>query len=213
MSIQVKICGINSRDAAESAVRAGADFAGLVFYPKSPRVVDLDAARDLAGVMRGHLRIVALLVDADDAEIAAVTAAVRPDFVQLHGSESADRVGEVRARFKVHVIKALPLAEEADLAVVPDYMQVSDMLLFDARVPAGLPGGNGVAFDWNVLQGHGFSRPWILAGGLSSDNLAEAVGRSGAKIVDVSSGVETAPGVKDAARIADFIATARKLNI
>jgi phosphoribosylanthranilate isomerase len=214
MSISVKICGINSRQAAEAAIAAGADFAGLVFHLKSPRHVDLAAAHGLAGILRGHLRIVALVADADDETIGAVANAVRPDFIQLHGNESADRVGAVRARFKVHVIKALSIADESDFVTLPDYMQVSDMLLFDARPPSGTDrsGGNGASFDWKLLRGKTYSRPWLLAGGLNEDNLALAVAQSGARYVDVSSGVEGAPGVKDPKKIAAFIAAARNLN-
>jgi phosphoribosylanthranilate isomerase len=214
MSILVKICGINSRQAAEAAVAAGADFAGLVFHARSPRLVSLDEARSLADYLHDHVRVVALVADADDETIAAVVSAVRPDFIQLHGNESADRVGAVRARFKVHVIKALPVADESDFARLPDFMQVSDMMLFDARPPAGaaLPGGNGAAFDWKLLRGRAYSRPWLLAGGLNEANLAAAVALSGAKFVDVSSGVENAPGVKDPIKIAAFVAAARNLN-
>jgi phosphoribosylanthranilate isomerase len=214
MSILVKICGINSRQAAEAAVAAGADFAGLVFHPRSPRHVALDEARELADYLHNHLRVVALVADADDETIGAVAGAVRPDFIQLHGHESADRVGAVRARFKVHVIKALPVADESDFAPLAAFMQVSDMLLFDARPPAGaaLPGGNGAAFDWKLMRGRIYSRPWLLAGGLDAANLATAVALSGARFVDVSSGVESAPGVKDPEKIAAFVAAARNLN-
>lgn len=213
MSLSVKICGINSSQAAQSAVQAGADYAGLVFHPDSKRHVDYAQAAALAAEMRGRLRLVALMVDPKDGEIEAAIQAVRPDFVQLHGGESADRVGAVRAKFKVHVIKALSLSDAADLARIDEYMQVSDMLLFDARPPAGaiLPGGNGVSFDWKLLGGRTITRPWFLAGGLCPDNLADAVLQSGAKCVDVSSGVESAPGVKDPALIAAFVTAARNL--
>jgi phosphoribosylanthranilate isomerase len=213
MSLLVKICGINSVGAAEAVVHAGADFAGLVFHPGSPRNVSLDQGRELANILRGHLRIVTLVADADDETIALVVNAIRPDFVQLHGSETADRVGAVRAKFKVHAIKAVAVSGPEDFARVPDLAQVSDMLLFDAKAPEGAerPGGNGAAFDWRLLRGRNYARPWMLAGGLNEDNLARAVARSGAKCVDVSSGVESAPGVKDPQLIADFVTAARNI--
>lgn len=213
MSLSVKICGINSSQAAEAVIDAGADYAGLVFYPGSKRHLGLDEARSLAGIMRGRLRIVALMVDPDDAAIEAVVQAVRPDFLQLHGKEDADRIGAVRAKFKVPIIKALGLADAADLDHIRDIMQVSNMLLFDARPPQddGVPGGNGVSFDWRMMKGRSFARPWFLAGGLNLDNLSDAVALSGAQCVDVSSGVESAPGVKDPALISAFVAAARAL--
>jgi phosphoribosylanthranilate isomerase len=214
MSLLVKICGINSVAAADAAVRAGADFAGLVFHPASPRQVTLDFGRSLADRMRGHLRLVTLFADAADDAIGAVVTAIRPDFVQLHGGETADRVGQLRAKFKVRVIKAVAIADENDLEKVPALEQASDMLLFDARPPDGAErtGGNGAAFDWKILRGRIIARPWFLAGGLNEDNLARAVAQSGAKAVDVSSGVESAPGVKDTQRIAAFLSGARNLG-
>jgi phosphoribosylanthranilate isomerase len=215
MSLLVKICGINSRIAAEATVRCGADFGGLVFYPRSPRNLSLAEGRELAGILRGHLRIVALVADASDDFIGEVVSALRPDFVQLHGSEDADRVGEVRAKFKVHVIKAVPIAGADDFAKVPDLMQASDMLLFDAKAPphAVHPGGNSAAFDWKLMRAQNISRPWILAGGLTAKNVGRAATESGARYVDVSSGVESTPGNKDPNLIADFITAARKLTI
>ncbi len=212
MSILVKICGINSAEAADAAVRAGADLAGLVFHPKSPRHLTLDAARALAERMRGRLRLVALVADADDATIAAVAQAVQPVYLQLHGKETPERTGQVRARFGLPVIKAISIAEAADFAVVPEYEIAADILLFDAKAPDGAPrpGGHGAAFDWQLLRGRSFSHPWLLAGGLAPDNVARAIAASGAPGVDVSSGVETAPGVKSAQRIADFVSAARK---
>lgn len=212
MSILVKICGINSAEAADTAVRAGADLAGLVFHPKSPRHLSLDAARALAERMRGRLRLVALVADADDATIAAVAQAVQPVYLQLHGQETPERTGQVRARFGLPVIKAISIAEAADFAVVPEYEIAADILLFDAKAPDGAPrpGGHGAAFDWQLLRGRSFSHPWLLAGGLTVENVARAIAASGAPGVDVSSGVETAPGVKSAQRIADFVSAARK---
>ena len=207
MTITVKICGLTSPDAIAAAVGAGAGYGGLVFHPDSPRHVSLERAPMLADAMRGKLKIVALIVDMDDAGIEVVVKAVRPDFLQLHGNESARRTAYIRGRFGVPVIKVLPVAEAADLAAAAEYESTADMLMFDARPPKGAsrPGGHGAAFDWNILAGRTFSKPWFLAGGLDPDNVARAIELSGAAMVDVSSGVESTPGVKDAGRIADFI--------
>ena len=215
MSILVKICGINSAEAADAAMRAGADLAGLVFHPESPRHLSLDAARTLAERMRGRLRLVVLVADADDATIAAALAAVQPVYIQLHGHETAERTSQVRARFGLPVIKAVAVAEAADFAAVPDYEIAADILLFDAKPADGAPrpGGHGAPFDWQLLRGRSFSRPWLLAGGLTPGNVARAVASSGAPGVDVSSGVETAPGVKSAQLIADFVSAARNAQL
>ncbi|HEX4634991.1 MAG TPA: phosphoribosylanthranilate isomerase [Rhizomicrobium sp.] len=210
MTVQVKICGLNSADAIEAAISAGATYGGLVFHPNSPRNLDLERAGSLADRMRGRLKIVALIVDRDDAGIEALMNRVRPDFLQLHGSESARRTAYIRDKFRVPVIKVLPVGEPADLAAAAEYENAADMLMFDARPPDGAqrPGGHGAAFDWKILDGRNFALPWFLAGGLSPENVARAVQLSGARLVDVSSGVESAPGVKDAQRIRDFIQAA-----
>jgi phosphoribosylanthranilate isomerase len=207
MPITVKICGLTSPDAIDAAVRAGAVYGGLVFHPKSPRYVALEQGRVLADAMRGRLKIVALITDMDDAGIEAVIAAVKPDFLQLHGSESARRTAYIRGKFGVPVIKALPVADSTDLAAAAEYESTADMLMFDARPPkdATRPGGHGATFDWKIMAGRSFTKPWFLAGGLDPDNVARAMELSGAQMVDVSSGVESAPGVKDAARITDFV--------
>ncbi|HWU56249.1 MAG TPA: phosphoribosylanthranilate isomerase [Rhizomicrobium sp.] len=207
MTAQVKICGITSADAIDAAVFAGAAYGGLVFHPKSPRFVSLEQARALADHMRGRLRIVTLIADMDDAGIERLAQTVRPDFLQLHGSESARRAAYIRGKFGLPVIKALPVSEPSDLAAAAEYENAVDMLMFDARPPKGAErgGGHGQAFDWKILAGKSFTKPWFLAGGLSPDNVGRAIELSGAKLVDVSSGVESAPGVKDAARIRDFI--------
>ena len=211
MTALVKICGLSSSDAIDAAVSAGAVYGGLVFHPKSPRFVALDQARALAMRMRGRLKSVALITDMDDAGIAALVKTVAPEFLQLHGSESVQRTAEISTRFGLPVIKALPVGEASDLAVAGDYEKVADMLMFDARPPKGAqrPGGHGAAFDWKILAGRSFAKPWFLAGGLDPDNVARAIELSGAELVDVSSGVESAPGVKDAARITAFINAAR----
>jgi phosphoribosylanthranilate isomerase len=211
MGVLVKICGINAAEAADAAVQAGADFVGLNFHPTSPRFVKPEVARSLADRLRGRVRLVVLLSDAADQEIAAAIGAARPDFVQLHGAETPERVGAVRARFGLPVIKAVAVAEAADFASVPGYEKAADMILFDAKAPRGADrtGGHGAAFDWQLLRGRSFSRPWLLAGGLNAENVARAIRSGEAPGVDVSSGVETAPGLKSAELIRTFVANAR----
>jgi phosphoribosylanthranilate isomerase len=207
MSIAIKICGITSPDAIDAAVSAGAAYGGLVFHPQSPRFVTFEQAAVLATRMRGRLKIVALVADMDDAQLETLVKTVRPDFLQLHGGETVQRVAQIRERFGVAVIKALPVAEASDLGAVAGYEKVADMLMFDAKPPKGAErgGGHGAAFDWKILAGRTFLKPWFLAGGLDPENVGRAVVLSGARLVDVSSGVESAPGTKDAARIAAFI--------
>ena len=211
MPIAVKICGLTSAAAVDAAVGAGALYGGLVFHPNSPRFVMLDQARALADRMRGRLKIAALIADLDDAGIGEIVRIAQPDFLQLHGQETVKRTGEIRSRFGLPVIKALAVAEPSDFDTVAAYEANADMLLFDARPPKGAQrgGGHGAAFDWKILSGRAFSKPWFLAGGLTQDNVARAVALSGAQMVDVSSGVESAPGVKDAARIAAFVDATR----
>ena len=211
MTIQVKICGLTSPGAIDAAVGAGAVYGGLVFHPTSPRFVAPEKAHALAQRMRGRLRCVALITDMDDARIAALIKAVAPDFLQLHGGETVQRTADIRARFGVAVIKALAVAEASDLAVAADYEKVADMLMFDAKPPKGAdrPGGHGAAFDWKILSGRAFRKPWFLAGGLDPENVARAIALSGARKVDVSSGVESAPGVKEPSRISAFIDATR----
>ena len=206
-SVAVKICGLTSSGAIEAAVEAGAAYGGLVFHPNSPRHVALDQVRALADQMRGRIRIVALIADQDDAGIETLLKTVRPDFLQLHGGESARRTAYIRGKFGVPVIKALPVAVSSDLAAAAKFENAADMLMFDAKPPkdALRSGGHGAAFDWKILQGRSFGKPWFLAGGLTPENVARAISLSGAEQVDVSSGVESAPGVKDAARIRDFL--------
>lgn len=211
MATLVKICGINSAEAADAALAAGADFCGLIFHADSPRNVNAEQAASLAARMRGRVRIVALLADASDEEITAAMRAAQPDMLQLHGKESPERVAGLRTRFRVDVIKAIAIAEVADLASVPAYEAVADMLLFDAKAPANAnrQGGHGSAFDWQLLRNRNFARPWLLAGGLHPENVARAIRISGAPGVDVSSGVETVPGVKSPEKIRSFVAAAR----
>ena len=212
MSIAVKICGITTSAAIDVAASAGAAYGGLVFHPGSPRFVVPEQAGMLAEQMRGRLKIVALIADMDDAQIAALMTIVRPDFLQLHGSETVRRTGEIRSSFGLPVIKALPVAQASDLDIAASYEKVADMLMFDARAPKGATrgGGHGAAFDWKLLKDRSFTKPWFLAGGLTPGNVARAIELSGAKQVDVSSGVESTPGVKDAARIREFIAATKR---
>jgi len=210
MALLVKICGLNTAEAGDAAVRAGADFGGLVFHEKSPRAVSLEAARSLAQHLRGRVRLVALVADADDAMLAAIHAAVHPDFFQLHGRETPERAATIFAHFGVPLIKAFAIADEADFAPVAAYAPFTAMFLFDAKAPDGArPGGHGVAFDWQLLRGRKFPRPWLLAGGLDPENVARAISAAHAPGVDVSSGVESAPGVKSPDLIAAFISAAR----
>ena len=211
MDIRVKICGLRDAGHIAAAAKAGANYLGFVFFPRSPRNLGLAQARDLAlGVPVGIAKV-GLVVDADNAFLDALLANVPLDMLQLHGRESVARVAEVRARYGLPVMKAVGVADADDLAAVADYSQVADQILVDAKAPTGadLPGGNGRAFDWTLLSRRRWPRPWMLAGGLTPENVAEAIYLTGARQVDVSSGVETAPGVKDAGLIADFIAAAR----
>jgi phosphoribosylanthranilate isomerase len=209
MDIAIKFCGLTRPQDVAAAAKAGARYVGFVFFPKSPRHVTLDQARALALAVPPGVAKVALSVDADDAALGALLDRVPIDILQLHGHESPARVAEVRARFGLPVMKALGLAEAGDLAQIDDYAGVADQLLIDAKPPRGadLPGGNGLAFDWRLLAGRRYWRkPWMLAGGLTAGNVAEAVRLTGARQVDVSSGVEGAPGVKDAGLMAQFAA-------
>ncbi|MBF9047828.1 phosphoribosylanthranilate isomerase [Rhodobacterales bacterium LSUCC0031] len=212
MTIAIKFCGLTRPQDIDAAVAAQARYVGFVFFPKSPRHVTLDQARALAIAVPPGVAKVALTVDADDTALSALLDAVPIDILQLHGHESPARVAGLRGRFGLPVMKALGIADADDLAQIDDYQGVADQLLIDAKPPkdAALPGGNGLAFDWRLLAGRKYwTRPWMLAGGLTPDNVAEAVRLTGARQVDVSSGVETAPGIKDAARMGDFAGALR----
>ena len=209
-SLRVKFCGLRTADDVAAAAAAGAAYVGFVFFPKSPRCVSADQARELAALVPEGICKVALTVNADDAMLDALLAEVPIDMLQLHGSESPERVAEVRARYGLPVMKAVGVADAADLAGLDAHGRVADQLLVDAKPPRGadLPGGNGLAFDWRLLAGRRWPVPWMLAGGLTPDNLAEAVRLTGARQVDVSSGIERDRGVKDAGLIAAFGAAA-----
>jgi phosphoribosylanthranilate isomerase len=202
--VRVKICGLRTAADMDAVVTAGAAYAGFVFFPKSPRHLTIDQARLLALAAPPGLAKVALTVNADDALLDNITGSVPIDMLQLHGSE-------VRARYGLPVMKAVGVADEGDLAALTDYALAADQILIDAKPPKGadLPGGNGLAFDWRLLVGRKWLRPWMLAGGLTDENVAAAIRLTGARQVDVSSGVESAPGVKDAAMISRFVKAAQ----
>ena len=207
---QVKICGLRRPEHIEAAADAGARYVGLVFFPKSPRAVSADEAAALALHVPVGMARVGLFVDPDDAMLDAVLGKVPLDIIQLHGNESPDRVAQVKALTGLPVMKSVGLSGPADLPALTDYGLVADMLLVDAKPPqdAVLPGGNGLSFDWRLLVGRKWLRPWMLAGGLTPQNVAEAIRLTGAPAVDVSSGVETEPGVKDEGLIRAFVAAA-----
>lgn len=208
--MRVKICGLRTTDHVAVAADAGAAYIGLVFFPKSPRHVTLSEARQLALSAPVGLAKVALVVNPTDAALEAMLAEVPIDILQLQGAETPERVAEIRDRTGLPVMKAVGIADAEDLEAINRYASVADQLLIDAKPPrnATLPGGNGLAFDWRLLKGRRWPVPWMLAGGLTSDNVAEAIALTGAQQVDVSSGVEQTPGMKDPERIRAFISAA-----
>ncbi len=211
MALLVKICGLKTPDALDAALDAGADMVGFVFFPPSPRNLGIEAARALGERVQGRAKKVALSVDATDAELDRVVEALKPDMLQLHGKETPERVVAVRSRFQLPVMKALSIEARADLAPIRIYEKVADWLLFDARAPreATRPGGLGKTFDWTLLENLDLKIPFMLSGGLDAANVAEAVRITRPPAVDVSSGVERAPGEKDPDKIRDFIRAAR----
>ena len=215
MAVRAKICGINSREALDAAVAGGASFVGFVFYPPSPRALTPAAAGELAAAVPRTVGKLGLFVDDPDERIAEVLAKAPLDMLQLHGQETPARVAAIRRHFGLPVMKAVKVAGADDLAAADGYVGVADWLLFDAKPPkemtGALPGGNALAFDWQLLAGRAWPSPWMLSGGLTPENLGEAVRISGARVVDVSSGVEAAPGQKDPAKIAAFLAEAARL--
>ena len=205
--VSVKICGLATVDDVRACADAGANYIGLVFFEKSPRNITIPAARELALAAPLGLAKVALVVNPSDAELDAITASVPLDMLQLHGRETPARVAEVKARYGLPVMKAVGIADGDDLPKLESYFGVADQILVDAKPPKGgeLPGGNGLSFDWRLLAGRRWPCPWMLAGGLTPENVAEAVRMTGAKQVDVSSGVEDAPGQKNAELIKKFV--------
>lgn len=214
MTITAKICGLSSEKAVAAAVEGGAAYLGFVFYPPSPRSVSPARVAALCAEVPASVRRVGLFVDADDAAIGRALDKAPLDIVQFHGRESPERVASVKARFGRPIIKAIPVAAAEDASAAALYEDCADLLLFDAKPPRrddALPGGNGLAFDWRLIAGRRWRLPWILSGGLTAALLSEAVRISGARVVDVSSGVERRPGDKDPARIREFLAVAREL--
>jgi phosphoribosylanthranilate isomerase len=211
MSLTVKICGLSTPETLDAALDAGADMVGFVFFPPSPRHLQFDVARALGARVRGRAQKVALTVDADDGYVAAIIEALQPDMLQLHGVESTDHVEALRQAFGLPVMKAIPIAAKGDLDRIARYAAVADRLLFDARAPrdASRPGGLGNTFDWHLLEGVQPRVPFMLSGGLDAGNVAEALRITGASAIDVSSGVERAPGVKDVDKIKAFVRAAR----
>lgn len=209
-NVAVKICGLTQPSEMRVVAQAGAAYCGFVFFQKSPRNISLDQAAALAFDAPIGLAKVALTVNADDAFLDALTAQVPLDMLQLHGAETPQRVQDVKSRYGLPVMKAVGVADASDLAALDAYISVADQILVDAKPPktADLPGGNGLAFDWRLIAGRRWGVPWMLAGGLTPDNVAQAIAMTGANQVDVSSGVESAPGVKDSALIRAFVASA-----
>ncbi|MGB7121508.1 MAG: phosphoribosylanthranilate isomerase [Bradyrhizobium sp.] len=211
MSLIVKICGLSTRETLDVALDSGADMVGFVFFPPSPRHLSLAIARDLGQAVERRAAKVALTVDADDATLAGIVDALQPDLLQLHGHETAARLRDIKRKFALPVMKALPVETVADLAALPGYVDVADRILFDARAPkeATRPGGLGAVFDWHVLENLDLKLPFMVSGGLHAGNVAEAIRVTGAGGVDVSSGVESVPGRKDPGMIRAFIRAAR----
>lgn len=207
----VKICGLRTPEDVAVVANAGASFCGFTFVPRSSRAVHLGTAAQLSALVPQGLRRVALTVDADDALLDAITAQVGVDMLQLHGHETPDRVLSVKDTYGIPVMKAVGVADAADVAAIGPYAEVADWILLDAKPPTetDLPGGNGLSFDWRLLSDVSWTVPWMLAGGLTPENVGEAVARTGAPAVDVASGVETAPGVKDPDKICAFVAAAQ----
>ena len=210
MPVSAKICGLSTPETVDAAIRRGASHVGFVFFPKSPR----DVAPEQAGQFAtpGHVGRIGVFVDPDDALLAHAVASARLTGVQLHGDETPERVAAVKARLGIEVWKAVPVRTRADLDAAHGYRGAADRILYDAKTPKGtLPGGMGLRFDWKLLDGFAHPLPWALSGGLDAGNVAEAIGITNARLVDVSSGVESAPGVKDVDKIAAFLQAAARL--
>jgi Phosphoribosylanthranilate isomerase len=199
MSLDIKICGLKTPDAVSKAIARGASHIGFIFFDRSPRYIDPESAAELAHSVRGRAKIVAVAVDPNDEELDDIVTALRPDILQLHGKETPERILAIKAFYGLPVMKAFSIRDADDLKRIDPYIGVADRFLFDAKPPAGseLPGGNGIAFDWSVLRALDEDVDYMLSGGLNKDNIAEALAETGARGIDVSSGVESAPGVKD----------------
>ena len=215
MTVETKICGLSTSEGIEAAVAGGASYIGFVFFPRSPRSVTPEQAADLRALVPRGVAVVALMVNPDDALVKSVLEHVAPDMIQLHGAETPERVAEIKALTALPVMKAVAIAGQDDVERALGYAGTADRLLLDAKPPKdrqnALPGGNGVTFDWRLIEGREWPLPWMLSGGLTAENVAEAVRLTGAAAVDVSSGVEKAPGIKDAALIGAFLESVRDL--
>ncbi len=208
----IKICGLNSADAVRMAVKAGANYAGFVYYPKSPRHLSVKQASDLRLLVPENISAVSVLVNPENDLLRQIAAEINPDFFQLHGEETPERLREIRSKFPdIGIIKSIPIRSAEDLLQTDKYIKLVDYLLFDAKPTNSnmMHGGNGLAFDWAILSGKKFNIPWFLSGGLNSENVAQAIKISGAKMVDVSSGVERSAGVKDERLINEFVKAVR----
>ncbi len=210
---RVKICGISTVEALEAACQAGADYVGFVFFERSPRHVSYEQAASLSLAVPEGILKVALTVNADDATLKQIVACLNPDILQLHGQESPARVAEIKQKFELPTLKAIAIEAREDFVAASPYEDIADMILFDAKAPAdlknALPGGNGVSFDWKLLNNAAIKGDFMLSGGMNAHNVAEAIALTGAAIIDVSSGVETSPGKKDVELIARFIAAVK----
>lgn len=215
MTVETKICGLSTSEGIEAAVAGGASYIGFVFFPRSPRSVTPEQAAGLRALVPRGVSVVALMVDPDDELVRSVLEHVAPDMIQLHGAETPERVAEIKAMTALPVMKAVAMAGQDDVEKALGYAGTADRLLLDAKPPRdrqnALPGGNGVTFDWRLIEGREWPLPWMLSGGLTAENVAEAVRLTGAAAVDVSSGVEKAPGIKDAALIGAFLESVRNL--
>jgi phosphoribosylanthranilate isomerase len=212
MTVSVKICGLTTEDAVRAVISAKADYAGFVYFPASPRHLSLRAAVKLKSLLTPQIKSISVLVDPDDNLLTQVHDILKPDFLQLHGRETPERVQAIKTKFPYKIIKSILVETADDIAGAMRYSRVADMLLFDARpqeFPGMLPGGNGLSFEWNLLKDRQFPLPWMLSGGLNADNIREAIHSSGAQAVDVSSSVESAPGIKNPALIKSFVEAAR----
>lgn len=212
MSIKTKICGLRTKEAVDTSLAYGASYLGFVFYSPSPRNISPEDAAAICKHVPSTVKRVAVTVSMSNSELEALLKAFTPDYLQLHGNESPERVKEVQLQYSIPIIKAISVSSAEDITLAARYEKYTDMLLFDAKPPkdAVLPGGNGVSFDWNLLKDAKMTRPWFLSGGLSCQNIAQALKNSGATMVDVSSGIESSPGVKDIARIKEFLTLSAK---